>query len=190
VTGLTMTGLGPKPKTYAPTVEFTTPPPPPPTPSPSEAAEATVVVPTAPVPPIELPPMPGPTRAPFDPQVIPDVVPRADPGPATTPAPRPAPSFTPTAARPSNSSASWITADDYPRRSRLEGSEGVARYRLAIGADGRVSNCEITASTGDRRLDEATCRFITRRARFQPATDETGAEVTGTFGGSVLWEIP
>ncbi len=191
VTGLSMTGLGPKPKTYMPTVEFTSSPPPPaPTPTPTEAADAAVVVPTAPIPPIVLPPAPSPARAPFDPQAIPDVVPRSDPGPVATPAPRPAPSFTPTAARPSNSSASWITADDYPRRSLLEGSEGVARYRLVIGTNGHVSSCEITASTGDRRLDEATCRFITRRARFEAATGEAGSKVVGTYSGSVLWQIP
>lgn len=193
VTGLTMTGLAPQPKRYIPTVSFTSPPPPPmPTPTPSEAAAATIAPPTAPVPPLVLPPTPGPARAPFDPQAIPATVPRANPGPSTTPisTPRPAPSLTPVAARPSNASANWITAADYPRRSLIDGSEGLARYRLVIGTSGQISSCEITASTGDRRLDEATCRFIARRARFEPATDETGSKVVGTYSGSVRWQIP
>jgi protein TonB len=192
VTGLTMTGFGPRPRAYLPIVDFTTPPPPQPTPGPSqEPVAATAPTPQAPVPPHPLPPTPGPARAPFDPTtVIPSVVPRVDPGPTVAPTPRPAPSFTPTAPRPSTDSATWITANDYPRRSLLEGREGLARYRLVIGTNGQVSSCEITVSTGDRQLDQATCRYITRRARFEAATNETGAKVLGTYTGSVRWQIP
>ena len=39
-------------------------------------------------------------------------------------------------------------------------------------------------------LDDATCRLISRRAQFDPATDETGARVPGTYTGSVRWELP
>ena len=80
--------------------------------------------------------------------------------------------------------------NDYPRRSLLDGSEGLARYRLVIGTNGSVSSCEVTTSTGDRQLDQATCRHLTRRAQFEAATDENGAKVMGTYTGSVRWEIP
>jgi protein TonB len=188
VTGLTISGLAPKKDTYEPILQFPTAPPPP-EPMPSPSVDAIQPPPAAPIPPLPLPT--GHTAAPFDTtSVIPKVIPRVDPGPIPAPTPRPAPSFTPTVARPSNNSASWITADDYPRRSLVDGSEGLARYRLVIGTKGQVSSCEITASTGDRRLDQATCRFLTRRARFEAATDETGAKVVGTYSGSVRWQIP
>jgi periplasmic protein TonB len=91
-------------------------------------------------------------------------------------------------ARPSNALSSWITQDDYPAGE--DPPEGVAAYRLIVGTNGRVSVCDIVRSTGDHRLDEATCKFITRRARFEPATDETGAKVVGSYTGTVKWEIP
>lgn len=102
----------------------------------------------------------------------------------------PSPSFTPKRATPSNNSSSWITTNDYPRRPLIDGIEGLASYRLVIGTTGRVSSCELTSPTGNRALDDATCRLITNRARFDPATDESGAKVMGTYTGSVRWEIP
>jgi protein TonB len=104
--------------------------------------------------------------------------------------PQPSPSFTPKRATPSNSSTRWITNDDYPRRALVDEVEGSASYRLVIGTNGKVSSCELTSPTGNRALDEATCRLISNRARFDPATDESGAKVVGTYSGSVRWEIP
>ena len=39
-------------------------------------------------------------------------------------------------------------------------------------------------------LDAATCKLLTRRARFEAASDETGAKIVGSYSGSVRWEIP
>ena len=93
-------------------------------------------------------------------------------------------------AQPSNDSARWITTDDYPAAALRRGQEGTASYRLTLSSSGRVSACEITTSSGDSQLDSATCRFITRRARFTPATDSSGVAVVGTYTGTVRWEIP
>lgn len=189
VTGLRFSGVASR-REYLPTfdVPTPTPPPPDPAPTPSAAAEQPFV---APLPPLPLPPQPGPQVVELDlDRVVPEVVPRPDPGPSIAPTPRPAPSFTPRAARPANNSAGWITTDDYPRASLVEGNEGTARYRVVVGTNGRVASCEVTSPTGDARLDEATCRFIARRARFEPATDETGAKVLGTYTGTVRWQIP
>jgi len=192
VTGLTMSGTRDQPS-YRPIIDIKTPPPPEPTPTPPPTDPVVdVVVPPAPVPPIPIPQPPSPPRQAFDPNadLARDVVRIPDPGPSVVPTPRPAPSFTPRLARPSNDSSRWITTDDYPRRSLVDESEGTARYRVVVGTNGKVSSCEVTNSTGDSALDEATCRFITRRARFEPATDETGARVVGTYTGTVRWEIP
>src|SRR5690606_7423072 len=102
--------------------------------------------------------------------------PYPDPGPIVTPSPIPTPLIQPVAAAPSNDVRRWITSDDYPRRSLVDGSEGLARYRLIVGTNGRVSSCEITTSTGDTLLDQTTCRLLTREARFTPATDGNGAK--------------
>lgn len=167
--------------------------PPPPDPTPVERIDPLVIPPTAPVPPLDLAPAPGPERIPFDPnaQLLPEVSVRSDPLPAIQPVPpRPTPSFVPTRARPLNGPTGWIGNDDYPARALRIEAEGTASYRLVVGSNGRVSACEITAGTGNRALDDATCRFISQRARFEAATDETGAKVVGGYSGTVTWRIP
>ena len=59
-----------------------------------------------------------------------------------------------------------------------------------IGADGKPSDCTVTASSGHDVLDEATCAKLLRRARFEPASDHTGAKVAGTWNTAVRWDIP
>lgn len=61
---------------------------------------------------------------------------------------------------------------------------------MTIGADGRVRNCEILASSGSADLDRATCANVAKRARFKPATDDTGAAVSGSYSSAVKWQIP
>ena len=50
--------------------------------------------------------------------------------------------------------------------------------------------CEIVKSSGFRRLDDAACRLVTNRARFEPATDRFGEKVVGSYSNSVSWEMP
>ena len=172
-----------------------TPPPPEPTPEATQPIEYTAPRPQVPTPPIPLPPMPGPQYDAIDYDKIIAEVPRTPPMPGPTitplpPMPSPSASVAPKAARPSNDSTRWITTDDYPAGPLRRGVEGTAGYRLSVASSGRVSACEIIASSGDVQLDAATCRFITRRARFEPAMDGSGAPVVGTYSGTVRWQIP
>lgn len=112
-----------------------------------------------------------------------------DPGPFVL-EPSPGASFTPRAATPLGSPGKWATTDDYPAAALREEREGVARFRVTIGADGRVNNCEILASSGSTDLDRATCSNVAKRAQFKPATDDTDAAVSGSYSSAVKWEIP
>jgi len=190
VTGLTVTGLAPiedpwDPFTITPDVD---PPPPPPKPRDEQKIQDTFVT---------VPPTPyNPPAKPDDWAVV-DSVPDdrpfvVDPGlaveqPVET---HVTPSFTPRLARPRNQPSGWLSPDDYPRAPLVDGVEGVAAYRLIVGTSGRVSACEVTRSTGNVQLDATTCKFIERRARFESATDESGAKVVGGYTGTVKWEIP
>ncbi|WP_284123765.1 energy transducer TonB [Parerythrobacter aestuarii] len=84
----------------------------------------------------------------------------------------------------------WVTTNDYPSRSLREEEEGVTSVALSVDANGRVTGCRVTGSSGHPRLDEATCKNMQRRARFNPATDSSGRDVAGTYTQSVRWEIP
>lgn len=110
---------------------------------------------------------------------VPDVLP-----------PKPMPQFKPVGAMPKGSPGNWVSTNDYPTRDIRQGNEGTAVFLLAIGADGRVNGCEITRSSGHTGLDQATCSKVSQRARFDPAKDENGQRVPGTYAGSIKWVIP
>jgi len=123
-------------------------------------------------------PLPTPTASPM-PQPTPIAV--IDP---------PRPQFTPRAARPVGRPSGWVTSNDYPSRDLREGNAGVTGFRLSIGSDGSVQGCTITLSSGFPGLDRATCDNLTRRARFEPAMDGSGARVAGTYASHIRWVIP
>ena len=91
---------------------------------------------------------------------------------------------------PRGNAGTWTTANDYPSRALREEVEGTTGFRVTVGSNGRVTDCTITTSSGDSSLDSATCANITRRARFTPATDESGNETTGEWASAVNWSIP
>jgi protein TonB len=168
------------------TVDVTEPPPPPPeTPPPPE--------PNTPPPPVAPPPPLNISVTPPQIQTQPNIPPPMPPAvivPPPAPVAPPAPRFTPKRAAPKGNPASWATTDDYPSRALREEREGVTRFTVTVGTDGRVTNCSVTGSSGTPELDDAACRAITRRARFTPATDGEGNPTTGTYSNSVRWQIP
>jgi len=109
--------------------------------------------------------------------------------PPAPPAPPPPPSKA-SGASPRGNPGSWATPNDYPARALREERAGTTRFRVTIGPDGRVTNCEITGSSGHADLDEATCKNVTRRARFKPALDAAGNAISDTYSNAVRWEIP
>lgn len=88
------------------------------------------------------------------------------------------------------SPAEWVNTSDYPAGALRRENEGNTSFRLTIDPKGRVSACQVTVSSGWSTLDEATCRLITERARFSPATDRKGRAVEGTYSNRVRWVIP
>lgn len=102
----------------------------------------------------------------------------------------PASAGTPTPAAPTGNPGDWATANDYPSDALRAEAEGVSRFRLEVAADGTVSSCTITESSGLDSLDRKTCEIVTLRAQFKPATDPAGKPVAGTWSSSVRWQIP
>lgn len=102
----------------------------------------------------------------------------------------PPPLFTPRNPSPANDRANWVTTVDYPARDLRLGHTGTTKYRVVISSSGKVQSCEITGSSGYAGLDEATCKSVSRRARFEPAINANGEKIVGTWSGSVSWRIP
>ncbi len=121
-------------------------------------------------------------------------VPSAPPPPAPVAAPSPPPPPPPPPQRanpePRGNPGSWANANDYPSRALREEREGTTRFRLTVNSDGRVSDCQVTGSSGHSDLDEAACKNLARRARFKPSLDSRGEPTTGYYSNAVRWQIP
>lgn len=114
---------------------------------------------------------------------------RPDPPVYTAPAP-PAPpaALPPPAPATPKGRGNVFSDDDYPSASRAAEEEGVTRVSYVVGADGRVTQCEIVQSSGFKRLDDATCSIIQRRFRFNPATRD-GQPVAERKTQPVRWRL-
>jgi protein TonB len=188
IAGLAVNGFVDRhPNPMGTTVVLPPPPPPPPQPQPRSSHSSLL---TAPQPLLPIP-QPVPTVAPYDPnEHLGPIDPLPQPVPTFAPTPTPQPSFAPKGASPLGNPGRWITTEDYPPRALRSGEEGLAGYRLVIASSGKVTTCEIVRSSGSPDLDRETCRLLSKRAQFAPATDNTGSKVVGTFSGSVRWDIP
>jgi protein TonB len=94
------------------------------------------------------------------------------------------------AAEPASGRAGWVTTEDYPPGALRDGVSGVVGIIVMVAADGRVQACEVTKSSGNQQLDEATCRIYARRARFRPALDADGKPVAARQADRVRWQVP
>ena len=141
----------------------------------------------APPPKINVSVAPPPVTTVVTPPPVAPVVPvLAPPAPVAPPPPR----FQPKSAQPKGNPGNWATTNDYPTRAPREEREGTTSFRVTVGPDGRVTSCEITGSSGSDDLDAATCSNVTRRARFNPATDGEGNPTSGSYSNRVRWVIP
>lgn len=110
---------------------------------------------------------------------------------APTPAPEPPP-YRP--GRPNQHAsadlASLFSDDDYPAEAMRAGQQGTVGFHVDIAADGSVSRCRITSSSGSAVLDRATCDILTVRAHYLPATDRRGRPTAGADDSRVHWVLP
>ena len=170
-------------------VEQQPPPPEQPPPPPKD-------MPKVPPPPVTPPPLvqtniaPPPTIqtvvAPPTPPVVPPTIvapppPPPPPPPRKAQAPQPAQGDVRTA----------FSNDDYPESAIAAGAQGTAVARLTIGADGRVTGCDLVQSTGNGALDSTTCSILRRRVKFTPARDSNGNAMAGTYTTPpIKWVLP
>jgi protein TonB len=125
----------------------------------------------------------GPTMPPPPPfPQGPTIAPPADPPP---PPPR---KIEPARAR--ANLASYVSDADYPSSAIRNEEQGTTRFRLGVGADGRVTECTVTATSGSSALDSATCRLMKSRARFTPARDSDGKAVGDSVASGIRWVLP
>jgi periplasmic protein TonB len=123
--------------------------------------------------------------------ITPSAPPAPPPPPPAPPAPPPPPAVVKAQkAQPKGQPGNWATTDDYPSSAIRAEEQGTTGFRVEVGPDGRVTSCSVTRSSGSSTLDEATCRLVTRRARFTPAKDTSGAAISDTYSNNIRWVLP
>ena len=86
--------------------------------------------------------------------------------------------------------AGSISNDDYPAEAIQAGESGTVAATLTISAEGRVTDCRVTASSGSAALDSSTCRAAIERYVFEPARNSQGIPVASTYAHRVRWQLP
>ncbi len=107
--------------------------------------------------------------------------------PPAPPQPVEAPKAAPTAAT-DKGRGNTMTDDDFPDASRRAEEQGTTRVSFTIGTDGKVSACSTVQSSGFPRLDDAACKIIIRRWRFNPAMRD-GQPVPETRQRPIRWVL-
>lgn len=83
----------------------------------------------------------------------------------------------------------WFSGDNYPPAAMRAGQEGNVSVILSISAQGLVTGCQVTRSSGVPALDARTCMLATRRGRFAPAR-QGDQSVASTYDlRDVEWRI-
>lgn len=174
-------------------VEQPPPPPPdipPPPPPPDQPQQPPPVVSPPPI--VQNPnPPPQVIQTVQTPPPAAPMMPRAAPPapPAPPPAP-PAPPHVSQAAVAKGNPGQYFGPDAYPPAAQRAEAQGRVVARLTIGTDGRVTDCSVTASSGNGDLDSTTCRIAKSRVRYTPAKDENGNPISSTATLPVRWVLP
>lgn len=92
-------------------------------------------------------------------------------------------------ARPLQSPGEWIKSFDYPRDMLFAGQPALVSFRLSVGADGVPTACHIQVTTRAKSFDDAVCKSVMKRARFEPALDAQGQPLASFYQNSVRFEI-
>lgn len=93
-------------------------------------------------------------------------------------------------ATPGKGRLGWITTDDYPAALIRQDVQGLVVISVMIGTDGQVRSCLVTQSSGNKLLDDTTCRLYAKRAHFSPALDADGNPTTAQRTDRYRWQLP
>ncbi|MCP3733333.1 energy transducer TonB [Sphingomonas sp. RP10(2022)] len=82
-----------------------------------------------------------------------------------------------------------IKGSDIPEFVLDTGFRGVVGVRYRVETNGRVTGCTIARSSGSALMDQATCRAIEKRFRYDPWRDAAGKPVRSTVLRDQQWDI-
>ena len=143
---------------------------------------------------IEIPPFVPPpevsvqTDSPPPPTITTQSRVEAPPPPAaiTPPAPAAKPG---TPAREKGNPSKLFSTDDYPPGALRREEQGKVVAKFDVRTDGRIENCVVIQSVSPD-LDKATCRLLTSRLRYEPATENGQPVMERGRTRNITWVVP
>jgi TonB family protein len=103
---------------------------------------------------------------------------------------------TPAASTPSpekvarDSANNEVILSQYPARARAAGEQGSVVFKVALDRQGYATSCEVTQSSGYKRLDQETCDLILDRGMFKGIRGADGRKTNVVTEGVVNWRLP
>ncbi|WP_233130938.1 energy transducer TonB, partial [Sphingomonas jeddahensis] len=82
-----------------------------------------------------------------------------------------------------------MSTSDLPEALFATGFVGTVGVRYLVATNGRVPECVVTRSSGNRQVDAVTCRLIRERFRFRPSRDGRGRPVSAWIVENHSWEV-
>ena len=167
------------------TVDIEEPEPEPEEPPPPPPDEVMPPPPVAPPPPINVSVAPPPIQTVTTPPPPRPVIPIAAPPPAPPPPPSQARGVRP------DGQGRWAARiqQNYPSRAVRDGTEGTVGVTVTVNAEGRVSACSVTSSSGSSILDQAACSGMERYARFDPALNDAGNPISASWSTRIVYQL-
>lgn len=89
---------------------------------------------------------------------------------------------------PKNSPGSWVTAGDYPKAMVLAEQSAIVQFRVMVNEKGVPTSCHIQESTRPKEFDDAVCKNVMKRAKFDPAIDAEGKPMASYWRNSVRFQ--
>ena len=171
------------------TFDVEEPPPPPEEPPPPPDMPDVPPPPMTPPPILRPPVQQQPIQVVETPNIPPPQPPPVIAQPVRPPPPPPPPAVVTKAQSARGNLQGLFSADDYPQQALSNEDQGTVTVRLDIGTSGSVTGCTVTGSSGSRALDQATCRVLRSRARFNPAKLSNGQPTTDTYTQRIVWRL-
>jgi hypothetical protein len=92
--------------------------------------------------------------------------------------------------KPQQSPGRWVESEDYPLQMLKDRQPAIVDFRLSVGPDGVPTACHIQSTTRPKEFDDAVCKSVMRRARFDPALDAAGKPLASYYRNTVRFQIP
>lgn len=78
---------------------------------------------------------------------------------------------------------------NYPLAALRDNAEGSVRLVVSVDIEGRASKCFVTQSSGHEALDKAACDGMIQFALFDPARDDMGRPVAGSYATVITYRF-